>query len=123
MSMIVETKIKGIADLSQLIEALTVMGIEAFTISGNKKIQGKNIIGRFYYKGRKLDICKNDKQELMMVGDSDWKVMEDSKFLEKVLQQYGVSLIKKKIRALKYTIASEKVLANGSIQIKARAWG
>ena len=123
MSMTVETKIKGITELELLIEALKAMGKTAFSVEGNEKMNGKNIIGAFYYQGKKLGISKNARQELMMVGDSDWNVMNNSKFLEEVLQQYGVASIKKKAKELRYTIASEEVMENGSIRIVARAWG
>ena len=57
-----------------------------------------------------------------MMGDSDWRIIKDENFQQRLRQQYSLETVKKKVAELRYNLASIETLEDGAIKLVARAW-
>ena len=122
MSMTVRTAIKGVKDIDLMMEALEAMGLEACLLSGTQ-IRGRRVLAKAKIQGRWVGIARNSRSELELVGDSDWKVMKNENFVNRLRQQTGLAAVKKKVEEMAYSIDTITTEENGSIRVVARAWG
>jgi hypothetical protein len=120
MSMTIQIQL-GLTDLDLLLEALKEMGHK--TVKSNGEIyRNRSTLAFTLVDGFKIGIARNNDGELTMIGDSDWKMIGDKEFQQKVKQQYGVAAVKKKAKELHYDVVSINDIGE-EIQIKLRAWG
>ena len=105
----------GVTDLDLLLEALGQMGKSAFATKGDKmKIRGQPVLAVAFFDGKKVGFCRNKSDELVMVADSEWRCAKDKKLRESILQQYSVAAVKRKIKELRYHVASVDTLTDGA---------
>lgn len=124
MSMTVHIIMKGITDLEILLEALGEMGIKVQKKADvSRKVRGKTVLAIANIEGRRVGFTRNRQGELTMVGDSNWHVMKDRSFHERLLQECAVASVKKRVEELRYQVASVTHQEDGSIKVVARAWG
>jgi len=121
MSMTVHLAIKGVTDLECLLEAIRAMGGSA-TAAISTKSSTNAPLALVSIDGRKVKISRNREEELTMVGDNEWSIMRDERFMQRLRQQYGVASVKKKALELGYRIAEVREDTEGNIRVVARAW-
>ena len=71
---------------------------------------------------RRVKFVRHRNGEINMVGDSDWRIIKDEGFQQRLKQQYSLETVKKKVAELGYRLASLETLENGSVKLVARAW-
>ena len=121
MSMTVKIAMGGITDLEILLEALKAMGIKALP-THVKETSKRKVLAYATIQGHGIAFSKNQSGEIIMAGDSDWRIMKDDNFQQKLKQQYSLETVKKKVVELRYHLASVDTLEDGSIKVVARAW-
>lgn len=121
MSMTVHTAIKGLTDLELLTAALEEMKLPVR--KGDHEVRRRTVLASAKISGRWVGFRRNTDGGLEMVGDSDWRVMNDTAFQNKLRQYYGVAAVRKKAEAMRYTVSSVETTAEGDIKIICRAWG
>ena len=122
MSMTVRIAMQGMTDWEVLLKALHEMRITAHPIEKNKGSRDKKKFIRAIIKGHIVDFTKSADTSIAMVGDSDWKIMNDKLFCQKLKQQYSLEAVKRKVVEMSYHVASTETLEDGSIKLVARAW-
>ena len=120
MSMTIQIQ-SGITDLELLFEALKEMGLKTVKSDG-ETYRNKSTLAFTWMNNFKIGIARNNDSELTLIGDSDWKMLNEKKFQQRLKQQYGVATVKKKAKELHYDVVSIKDIGE-EIQIKLRAWG
>lgn len=123
MSMTVHIAMKGITDLEILLTALHEMGIKTTRADISAEKNGPNTLAYADIQARRVQFVKHKNGEINMVGDSDWRITRDKRFLQRLRQQYSLEAVKKKVVELRYSLASIETLENGDIKLVARAWG
>lgn len=124
MSMTVRIAIRGVTDLEILEEALREMGITLQSRGGDQRTKGsREVLAEATVKGHRIGWVRNRNRELTMVGDSEWGVMRDKAFQQKLKQQCTLAEVKRKAREHHYHVASVEELEDGTIRMVARAWG
>ncbi len=118
MSMTVQIAIRGVTDLEILQEALQEMGISLRRAAG-----GRDVVADATIQGRRIGWVRNRDGELTMVGDSDWRIMRNRRFQQRLKQQCTLAEVKRTARELHYDVAEVEHLEDGSIRMVARAWG
>ena len=122
MSMKVHIALKGITDLSLLVEALRELGIATEPAAvGTSKQPGK-IVALASVQGRRVGFPRDSQGEIQMVGDSQWRVMKDEGFQKKIRQYYSLAAVKRKVTEMSYRVAQVENLDDGSIRLVARYW-
>jgi predicted RNA-binding protein len=119
MSMTIQIQL-GLTDLDLLLEALKEMGHK--TEKKHGEYRNKPSLAFTWVNDYQVGIVRNNDGELTLIGDSDWKMISDKEFQQKVQQQYGVAAVKKKAKELHYDVVSINDIGE-EIQIKLRAWG
>jgi len=122
MSMTVQIAMKGITDLEILLTALHEMGIKTIRPEAGLKKAGYNVLAYADIYARRVPFLQHKNGEINMVGDSDWRIIKDEGFLQRLRQQYSLEAVKKKVVELRYNLASIETLENGAIKLVARAW-
>ena len=122
MSMTVQISMKGITDLEILLTALHEMGIKTTRPNVNLKKSGNNVLAYADIHARRVQFVQHKNGEINMKGDSDWRIIKDGSFQQKLRQQYSLEAVKKKVVELRYDLASIETLADGAIKLVARAW-
>jgi len=122
MSMTVQIAMKGITDLEILLTALHEMGIKTTRPNVNLKKSGNNVLAYADIYARRIQFVQHKNGEINMKGDSDWRIIKDEGFQQKLRQQYSLETVKKKVVELRYDLASIETLENGAIKLVARAW-
>jgi hypothetical protein len=122
MSMTVQIAMKGITDLEILLTALHEMGIKTTRPNVNLKKSGNNVLAYADIYARRVQFVQHKNGEINMKGDSDWRIIKDEGFQQKLRQQYSLETVKKKVVELRYDLASIETLENGAIKLVARAW-
>jgi hypothetical protein len=122
MSMTVQIAMKGITDLEILLTALHEMGIKTTRPEAKLKKRGYNILAYADIYAQRVPFVQHKNGEINMVGDSDWRIIKDEGFQQRLRQQYSLETVKKKVAELRYNLASIETLENGSIKLVARAW-
>jgi hypothetical protein len=117
--MTVRIAMQGMTDLEVLLTALRAMGIAAHTVTHSRS---NAVLVRADIGGHNVDFTRNKNNLITMVGDSDWRILRDDRFCQKLKQQYSVETVKKKVVELRYHLASIETLEDGSIKLVARAW-
>jgi hypothetical protein len=125
MSMTIYTTITGVTDLGLMIEALQAMGLPAWKKdSSSSPARGGGGLAETWIEGKRVGIVRNGKTgHLALTGDSDWRVLRDAAFQNRLRQQYGVAAVREKAKAMNYQISSITTREDGSIHILATAWG
>jgi hypothetical protein len=124
MSMTIYTTISGVTDLGLMLDALQAMGLQAWRKDDSRSGKGGEELAETWIEGRRIGIVRNPTTgQLALKGDSDWRVLRDTAFQNRLRQQYGVAAVRKKAAAMNYQIASVTTREDGSIQILAAAWG
>jgi len=113
---------QGMTDLEVLLTALREVGIAAHAAGNKEYLKSNPVLVRANVKGHRIDFTRNKNNEITMVGDSDWRIMRDERFYQKLRQQYSLETVKKKVVELRYRLASMETLEDGSIKLVARAW-
>lgn len=119
MSMTIQMKL-GITDLELLLEALKEMGHK--TVKKNGEYLNKSALAFTWVDGFKIGIVRNNDSSLTLIGDLDWKILNEKKFQQSLKQHYGVAAVKRKAKELHYNVVSINDMGE-EIQIKLRAWG
>ena len=122
MSMTVQIAMQGITDLEILITALHAMGIKTIGSDDKQKKSESDILACADIQGQRIQFRRHKNGEINMVGDSDWRIIKDARFQQRLRQQYSLETVKKKVVELRYRIASVEKLENGAIKLVARAW-
>jgi hypothetical protein len=122
MSMTVHIAMKGITDLEILLTALHEMGIETMRPHGKPQKKGPNVLAYADIYAQRVQFVRHKNGEINMVGDSDWRIIKDKGFQQKLRQQYSLETVKKKMVELRYDLASIETLEDGAIKLVARAW-
>ena len=122
MSMTVQIAMKGITDLEILLTALHEMGINVIRPDVKQKKRGYNVLAFADIYARRVQFVQHKNGEINMVGDSDWRIIKDEGFQQRLRQQYSLETVKKKVVELRYDLASIETLENGAIKLVARAW-
>ena len=122
MSMTVQIAMKGITDLEILLTALHEMGIKTIRPEAKLKKRGYNILAYADIYAQRVPFVQHKNGEINMVGDSDWRIMRDDGFQQRLRQQYSLETVKRKVIELRYNLASIETLEDGSIKLVARAW-
>ncbi len=122
MSMTVQIAMQGITDLEVLITALHAMGIKSVGSNNKQNKRKSNILAWAEIHGQRVQFRRHKNGHIDMVGDSDWRIIKDEKFRQKLRQQYSLETVKKKVVELHYRIASVEKLEDGAIKLVARAW-
>ncbi|MEW6076480.1 MAG: DUF1257 domain-containing protein [Thermodesulfobacteriota bacterium] len=123
MSMTIYTTISGVTDLGLMLEALQAMGLQAWKKEGSER-GAEGELAEAWIENRRIGIVRNGKTgQLALKGDSDWRVLRDTAFQNRLRQQYGVAAVREKAKAMNYQISSITTRQDGSIQILATAWG
>jgi len=122
MSMTVQIAMKGITDLEILLTALHEMGIKTIRPDAKVKKRGYNILAYADIYAQRVPFVQHKNGEINMVGDSDWRIIKDEGFQQRLRQQYSLETVKKKVAELRYNLASIETLEDGSIKLVARAW-
>lgn len=122
MSMTIKIAMQGMSDLEVLLTALHEMGIAAHEVVNKSHLGSHTGLVRATINGHRVDFARNKNNAISMVGDSDWGVMYDEKFYQRLKQQYSLETVKKKVVELRYRVASMETLEDGSIKLVARAW-
>ena len=124
MSMTVSIAVRGITDLEILLEALREMGIKAHkNIDMRKKVRGKTVLAIANIDGHRVGFTRDKKGEITMVGDSDWGVMKNRAFHQRLRQECSVATVKRRAEELRFQVASITRHEDGTIRVLARAWG
>lgn len=122
MSMTVKIAMQGMTDLEVLLTALHEMGLAAHAVENKKYLRNHTGLVRASIRGHRVDFARNKNNLITMAGDSDWRIMHDEKFYQRLKQQYSLETVKKKVVELSYRVASMETLEDGSIKLVARAW-
>ena len=122
MSMTVQIAMKGITDLEILLTALHEMGIKTLRLEAKVKKRGYNVLAYADIYAQRVPFVQHKNGEINMVGDSDWRIIKDEGFQQRLRQQYSLETVKKKVAELRYNLASIETLEDGSIKLVARAW-
>jgi hypothetical protein len=122
MSMTVHIAMKGITDLEILLTALQEMGIKTVRADSGHQKTAHNVLAYADIHARRVKFVRHKSGEIDLVGDSDWHVMKDNRFQQRLRQQYSVEAVKKRVRELRYSLASIETLEDGAIKLVARAW-
>ncbi len=122
MSMTVNIAMQGITDLEILLTALHEMGIKTILPTTGHSKRERNLLAYADIYAQRVKFVRHQDGEIEMVGDSDWRVMKDSRFKKRLQQQYGLESVKKKVIELNYKVASIERIENGAIKLVARAW-
>ena len=123
MSMTIYTTISGVTDLGLMLEALQAMGLQAWKKEGTGH-GADGELAEAWIENRRIGIVRNGKTgQLALKGDSDWRVLRDTAFQNRLRQHYGVPAVREKAKAMNYQISSITTRQDGSIQILATAWG
>ena len=122
MSMTVNIAMRGITDLEILLTALHEMGIKTILPKGRHSKRESRLLAYADIYARRVKFVRHQSGEIEMVGDSDWRVMKDARFKQRLHQQYSLESVKKKVVELNYTVASIERIENGAIKLVARAW-
>ena len=122
MSMTVRIAMKGITDLDILLTALHEMGKKTIRPQTRQKKRGHYILAYADIHARRVKFVQDKSGEINMVGDSDWRIIKDRNFQQRLRQQYSLETVKKKMVELRYNLASIETLENGAIKLVARAW-
>jgi hypothetical protein len=122
MSMTVHIAMKGITDLEILLTALHEMGIKTTRPGVSAEKRGSNTLAYADIQARRVKFVRHKNGEINMVGDSDWRIIKDNRFHQRLRQQYSLETVKKKVVELRYNLASIETLENGAIKLVARAW-
>ena len=122
MSMTVQIAMKGITDLEILLTALHEMGIKTIRPEAKLKKRGYNILAYADIYAQRVPFVQHKNGEINMMGDSDWRIIKDEGFQQRLRQQYSLETVKKKVIELRYNLASIETLEDGSIKLVARAW-
>ena len=122
MSMTVQIAMKGITDLEILLTALHEMGIQTLRPEAKVKKRGYNVLAYADIYAQRVPFVQHKNGEINMVGDSDWRIIKDEGFQQRLRQQYSLETVKKKVAELRYNLASIETLEDGSIKLVARAW-
>jgi Protein of unknown function (DUF1257) len=122
MSMTVHIAMKGITDLEILLSALHEMGIESIRPNAKHKKRGRNVLAFADIHAQRVQFVRHKNGEINMVGDSDWRIIKDHGFQQRLRQQYSLETVKKKVAELRYNLASIETLEDGAIKLVARAW-
>jgi hypothetical protein len=59
---------------------------------------------------------------ISMVGDNEWRAMNDQRLQQRIRQHYSLAAVKRKIIELRYNLAEVENMEDGSIRLVARAW-
>lgn len=122
MSMTVHIAMRGITDLEILLEALREMGIEAQAAKTGATKQPPKIVAFADLFGRRVGFARDASGGIAMVGDNEWRVMNDQRLQQKIRQHYSLVAVKRKISELHYNLAEVENMEDGSIRLVARAW-
>ncbi len=120
--MTVQIAMKGITDLEILLTALHEMGIKTIRPETRLKKSGYDVLAYAEVDAHRVHFAKHKNGEINMVGDSDWRIIKDRGFQQKLRQQYSLEAVKKKVVELRYDLASIETLEDGAIKLVARAW-
>lgn len=123
MSMTVHIALQGITDLEILLTALHEMGIKTIRADAGPQKTAHNVLAYADIHAQRVKFVRHKNDEIDMVGDSDWRVMKDYRFQQRLRQQYSLEAVKKKVVELRYSLASIETLEDGAIKLVARAWG
>jgi hypothetical protein len=113
---------KGMTDLEILLTALHEMGIKTIRPEARQKKRGHNVLAYADIYAQRVHFVQHKNGEINMVGDSDWRIIKDRGFQQKLRQQYSLEAVKKKVVELRYNLASIETLEDGAIKLVARAW-
>jgi hypothetical protein len=122
MSMTVNIAMQGITDLEILLTALHEMGIKTIRSNSGNRQRKSNLLAFADIYAQRVKFVRHRSGEIEMVGDSDWRVMQDERFKKRLQQQYSLEAVKKKVIELNYDVASVERIENGAIKLVARAW-
>ena len=122
MSMTVQIAMKGITDLEILLTALHEMGIKTIRPEARLKKSGCDVLAYADIYAQRVHFVQHQNGEINMVGDSDWRIIQDQAFQQRLRQQYSLEAVKKKVIELRYNLASIETLEDGAIKLVARAW-
>ena len=122
MSMTVHIAMKGITDLEILLTALHEMGIETIRANAKRQKTGHNVLAFADIHAQRVQFVRHKNGEINMVGDSDWRIIKDNGFQQRLRQQYSLETVKKKVVEMRYNLASIETLEDGAIKLVARAW-
>jgi hypothetical protein len=118
----VHIALKGITDLSLLLEALRELGIATQNAEAAAAKQAGKIVALASMQGHRVGFARDAKGNLQMVGDKQWRVMRDEGFQNKIRQHYSVAAVKRKVAEMSYRVAEMEHLEDGSIRLVARCW-
>ena len=96
MSMTVHIAMKGITDLEILLTALHEMGIKTILLDARLKRRKTNVLAYADIYAQRVQFVRDKNGEISMVGDSDWRIIRDEKFQQRLRQQYSLETVKKK---------------------------
>jgi L-rhamnose isomerase len=122
MSMTVHIAMRGITDLEILLEALREMGIKAQATNTAATRQPLKIVAFADVGGRRVGFARDASGGIAMVGDNEWRAMNDQRLQQKIRQHYSLVAVKRKINELHYNLAEVENMEDGSIRLVARAW-
>ena len=122
MSMTVHIAMRGITDLEILLEALREMRIKAHATNTTATKQPPKIVAFADLCGRRVGFARDASGGIAMVGDNEWRAMNDQRLQQKIRQHYSLVAVKRKISELHYNLAEVENMEDGSIRLVARAW-
>jgi hypothetical protein len=122
MSMTVHIAMKGITDLEILLTALHEMGIETICPNAKHQKRGHNVLAFADIYAQRVQFVRHKNGEINIVGDSDWRIIKDNGFQQRLRQQYSLETVKKTVVELRYNLASIETLEDGAIKLVARTW-
>lgn len=123
MSMTVRIKLHGLKNMDYLTDALSEMGIQFHGNETGRCRKPDTSLGNVIVDGKGIEIHRNDSGDLVFVGDSDWRHFQGEGFKNKVRQNYSIAAVKHKIDEMGYHLADIQTLQDGTVKIRARAWG
>lgn len=122
MSMRVHIALKGITELDLLVEALRELGITTEKTAAGASQQTGKIVALASVQGRRVGFARGAKGDIQMVGDNQWRIMQDEGFQKKIRQHYSLAAVKRQVAEMNYRVAQIENLEDGSIRLVARCW-
>jgi hypothetical protein len=118
----VHIALKGITELDLLVEALRELGITTEKTAAGASQQTGKIVALASVQGRRVGFARGAKGDIQMVGDNQWRIMQDEGFQKKIRQHYSLAAVKRQVAEMNYRVAQIENLEDGSIRLVARCW-
>jgi|GEM_PF-6967432 len=122
MSMTVKITLDGMTNADYLLEALRDMGADVPSEENICKSTSSLLVATVEIYGHRVPIRRHAAGNLVMEGDSDWRILQSESFKQKLQQFYSVAAVKDKVEQMGYHLGEIETLENGTVKLVARGW-